>query len=278
MTPKDIVVFVEGAAGRDARLGFAAGLAERWGAHLIATFVADDLALHRHAGYAIGGGLATMIELHRQTVERTCADARAAFEAVADARAISREWRVSRNEIGEALMLHARHAGLAVVGPPLRGDEPTTVLSLSEDVIFASGRPTLLLPTNWPAERLPRRIVVGWNGSREAARAIADAMPFLTAAETVHVVVVPEDKIRGLLGADPGADISRHLARYGVDVTLAQLAGGNPGDLLLDHAARHDADLLVMGASGQSRISEFIFGGATRRILGEAAMPVLLSR
>lgn len=278
MTPKDIAVFIEGSAGRDARLGFGATLAECWDAHLIATFVSDDLALHRYAGYAIGGGLASMMEMHREAVSRAEAEARAAFEAIVANRAITHEWRLSRNEIGEALMLHARHAGLAIVGPPLRSEEATTVLSLSEDVVFASGRPSLVLPVDWPAERLPRRVVVGWNGSREAARAIADALPFLCVAEAVHLVVVPEGKIRGLLGADPGADISRHLARHGVNVTLTQLAGDDAGSLLLDHARRHDADLLVMGASGQSRISEFIFGGATRRILAQARIPVLLSR
>lgn len=278
MTPKDIVVFIEGADGRDARLGFAAALAEAWDAHLIATFVTEELALRRHAGHAIGAGLSSMMELHRQTVERACTDVRAAFEAIVANRTMTHEWRVSRDEIGEALMLHARHASLAIVGPSPTIDQPTTVLSLSEDVIFASGRPTLRLPLDWPAGRLPRRIVVGWNGSREAARAIADAMPFLTAAEAVHLVVVPEGKIRGLLGAEPGADVSRHLARHGVNVTLTQLAGGDAGSLLLDHARRHDADLLVMGASGQSRISEFIFGGATRWILAHALLPVLLSR
>jgi nucleotide-binding universal stress UspA family protein len=278
MTPKDIVVFVEGEAGRDARLGFAAALAARWNAHLIATFVAEELALRRHAGYAIGGGLSSMMEVHRQSVERACAEARTAFDTIVARHPITHEWRLSRDEIGEALMLHARHAGLAIVGPSADDEQPTTVLSLSEDVIFASGRPTLLLPRDWPADRLPRRVVVGWNGSREAARAIADAMPFLTAAEAVQLVVVPEGKIRGLLGAEPGADIARHLARHGVAVTLAQLAGEDAGSLLLDHAGRHNADLLVMGASGQSRISEFIFGGATRRILAHARIPVLLSR
>jgi len=278
MTPKDIVVFIEGEAGRDDRLKFAATLAENWGAHLIATFVADDLALHQHAGFAIGGALNSMIAMHREAVDRACTEARAAFEAIVANRTMTHEWRVSQNEIGEALMLHARHAGLAIVGPAPAASQPTTVLSLSEDVIFASGRPSLLVPVDWPEDRLPRRVVIGWNGSREAARAISDAMPFLTAADAVDLVVVPEGKIRGLLGAEPGADISRHLARHGVQVTLIQAVGDDPGGLLLDHAARVGAGLLVMGASGQSRISEFIFGGATRRILAQARIPVLLSR
>lgn len=278
MTPKDIVVFIEGTEGRDARLGFAAALAARWDAHLIATFVADQLALHRHAGYAVGGGLANMMEQHRLAVDEARAEARAAFERIVAGSGLSHEWRVSDGESGEALMLHARHADLAIVGPTLRDEQPTTVLSLSEDIVFASGRPSLLLPPDWPAARLPGRIVVGWNGSREAARAVSDAMPFLAMADAVHLVVVPEPKTRGLLGAEPGADIARHLARHGVRVTLAQLAADDAGSALLDHAGRHDADLLVMGAYGRPRISEFIFGGATRRILAQARIPVLLSR
>src|SRR3546814_6646226 len=77
----------------------------------------------------------------------------------------------------------------------------------------ASGRPSILLPPDWPAERsIPRKIAVGWNASREAARAISDAMPFLTAADEVHVVVVPEPKISRLLGQDPGARSEAHTS------------------------------------------------------------------
>lgn len=278
MRPKDIVAFLEGETDPGQRLAFAAALAERWGAHLIATFVARDFALDHHAGFAIGDGLRGMLDHHRAVEEREQAAAAAAFARVADGRAITSEWRVARNEAGEALMLHARHADLAIVGPPQPDALPTTALGLSREVIFASGRPTLLLPADWPAARLPARVLVGWNASREAARAVADAMPFLVEAEAVHLAVVPEPKIAGLLGADPGTDIARHLARHGVRVTVDRLAGADTGQALLDHAGRLDADLLVMGATGQSRISEFLFGGATRTILARAGLPILLSR
>ncbi|WP_374448965.1 universal stress protein [Stella sp.] len=272
------MVFLEGDTDAGQRLAFAAALAERWGAHLVATFVARDVALDRHAGFAIGDGLRGMLDHHRAVEERERAAAAEAFARVADGRAITSEWRGSRNETGEALMLHARHADLAIVGPPRPDEMPTTVLGPSLDVIFASGRPTLLLPADWPPARLPGRVLVGWNASREAARAVADALPFLVAAEAVHLAVVPEPKIAGLLGADPGTDIARHLARHGVPVTVDRLAGADVGQTLLDHAERVAADLLVMGASGQSRISEFLFGGATRTILARARRPILLSR
>jgi nucleotide-binding universal stress UspA family protein len=144
-------------------------------------------------------------------------------------------------------------------------------------VILASGRPSLLLPIGWPAERIGRRIVVGWNAGREATAAIAAAMPFLAGAEEVRIVVVPDARTRNLYGADPGADIAQHLARHGIAVTLDQREGEDAGAVLLECCRAVDADMLVMGAVGRSRISEFVFGGATRTVLGATDLPVLLS-
>lgn len=278
MFPKDLVVYLEEEPGRDGRLAFAAALAEKWQAHLIATFVAEQLALQPHADFAVGPGLTDMLERHRTHVAASVEGARRAFDALVARHGIGGEWRVSRDEAGEALMLHARHASLAVVGPPARQRLAATALSLSEDVIFASGRPTLLLPVDWPAERIGRRIVVGWNASREATAAIAGAMPFLVGAGQVHLVVVPDAKVRGLYGAEPGADIARHLVRNGVPVVLDQCQGAEAGAVLLERCRGIDADLLVMGAVGRPRISEFVFGGATRTVLGAAEVPILLSR
>lgn len=278
MSPKDLVVMLEEEEGRQGRLDFAAALAERWQAHLIATFVVARLDLNRHAGFAVGPGLAHMLQNYWSEVARATAETREMFDAALSRRGLTGEWRISENESPEELMLHARHASLAIVGPPSRGDRAMTTLGLSESVIVGSGRPTILLPTNWPAERMARRIVIGWNGGREATRAIGDAMPFLRSAEAVHLVVVPEAKAQGLYGAEPGADMARHLARHGVTVDLNQYDGTDAGSVLLDRCRASDADMLVIGAVGRSRIGEFIFGGATRTILGDAELPVLLSR
>ena len=276
--PKDIVVFIEADEERAGRLAYAAALAQNWQAHLIATFVANRLELTPGSGFARGGALEAMLRQHHTTTRNAATEARTLFDRIVADTGISGEWRLSDHEDGESLMLHARHASLAIVGPPLRPPRPARMLSLSEDVIFASGRPTLLLPAGWPSHRIGRRIVVGWNGSREAATSIALAMPFLTAADVVHLVVVPEARPNGLLGGDPGADMSRHLARNGVEVVLEQRPGTDAGTVLLDHARTVDADLLVMGAYGRPRISEFVFGGTTRTVLAKANTPILLSR
>lgn len=277
MLPKDLIVFLEPYPDHSQRLEFAASLARRWQAHLIATFVTQPLAFNPHAGFAVGGGISSMLAEHRANTEATLAQARDAFDRLTARRSFTSEWRVSDNESGEALMLHARHASVAILGPPARQSTVTTTLGLSERMIFASGRPCLLVPNEWPAEHIGSRIVIGWNGGREATRAIADAMPLLTAAEKVHLVVVPDARVQALYGEDPGADIAAHLARHGVPVTLEQCPGEDAGAVLLERCASVGADLLVIGAMGRPRISEFILGGATRTVLDRVDIPVLLS-
>ncbi|RYZ74727.1 MAG: universal stress protein [Lysobacteraceae bacterium] len=277
MAVKDLVVFLEPGAYASARLDYAATLARQWQAHLIATFVTQPLALVPHAGFAVGGGLADMLAEYRVRTGAELARARAGFEQLTARRSFTAEWRESDNETDEILMLHARHASLAVLGPPAAQHDRTTMLGLSERMIFACGRPCLLLPGDWPAERSPGRIVVGWNGGREATRAIADALPLLVAATAVHLVVVPDARTRALYGAEPGADMAAHLARHGVPVVLEQCPGEDAGAVLLERCAAIDADLLVIGAIGRSRISEFVLGGATRTLLARARLPLLLS-
>lgn len=278
VAPKDLVVFVDEREGSKNRIAYAAALAKRWRAHLIVTFIVPRLELNRHAGFAVGSGLSRMLDQHQGKVEQALQGVRNTFDVMVKHRSFTSEWRVSDNEIGEELMLHARHASLAIIGPSSQAGGAETALGLSERIIFASGRPTLLLPADWPAERMVRRIVIGWNASREATRAIADAMPFLVEAEAVELVVVPEARAGGPFGADPGADIARHLARNGVRIELRQCEGADAGSALLDTCRESEAELLVMGAMGRSRISEFVFGGAMRTVLETMNLPVLLSR
>lgn len=277
-TPKDLVVFLEAGQGRETRLGYAACLAKRWQAHLVATFVVRELALEPYAGYAIGAALTSMLADYAKATAASLCSARERFDALVRNRSFSAEWRVSYNEGGEALMLHARHASLAILGPPARQQGKTTRLGLSERFIFESGRPCLLVPKDWPEDRAARRIVVGWNGSREATRAIADAMPFLGSADAVHLIVVPEPRLRGAYGPDPGTDMAAHLARSGAQVILEQRAGAEAGAVLLQRCRDLDADLLVAGGRAHPHVSDLLLGGATRAIFEDVEVPLMMSR
>jgi nucleotide-binding universal stress UspA family protein len=148
-----------------------------------------------------------------------------------------------------------------------------------ESLVLTSGRPTIILPPRSTASRV-RRILVGWNGAREAVRAVADAMPLLSRAEAVEVLVVDHQRHAANHGQEPGADVARHLARHGAHVEVRRLSSGGEevGRLLLSQAAAFDADLVVMGAYGHSHLSQWVFGSVTRTVLREAALPVLISR
>lgn len=279
-TPKDIVVYLDAADCdvHEVRLQYAATLAKAWRAHLVVALVPREASYNRHSSFVRGNAVAAMYELYQERKRASVASVQAMLAEIARVHAIECEFRDCDGEIGEALMLHARHSGLAVLGSSRAADGFDSALTLSEDVIFASGVPSILVPRRWDAARPIRKIIIGWNASREAKRAISDALPLLLQAAEVHVVVVPEASVSRLLGPDPGADISRHLARYGVHVTLDNLDGSNAGKLLLSKGAEIDADLIVMGAFGQSKITEFVFGSATGTLLRNPPIPILLSR
>lgn len=171
-----------------------------------------------------------------------------------------------------SLTEHARVFDLAIV--PSYGHSETQ--SVAEALIFSSGRPVLMLPENPEGEAFGS-VVIGWDGSRGAARAVHDSMPFLRQAEAVHVVSITSDKE---LPASPSTqDLVQHLAHHGITASAhAEDAKGQDAGAALVRVTRTlGGELLVMGAYGQSKIREFVLGGATRTILTSAAVPVLLS-
>ena len=149
--------------------------------------------------------------------------------------------------------------------------------TLLHGAIFESGRPVLLLPPGRPPLRAIERIVVGFDFSREAARALKDAMPFLALARDIHIVAVEGE--RPIAAAATNTDLEKYLRAHGLTFSFhrQELLGANAGEALMLHAADIRADLLVMGAYGHSRMTEFVLGGATRGVLKHPTLPVLLS-
>jgi nucleotide-binding universal stress UspA family protein len=146
---------------------------------------------------------------------------------------------------------------------------------LAEDVLVSSGRPLLMVPYIGAVDGIGERVIVAWNASREAARAVADAMPILDGAREVEVFIASDNDIGDL----PGADIAAHLARHGIDVTVYETPANNVsiGDALLNRASETGADMIVMGGYGRSRFREFVLGGVTRHMLQHMTVPVLMS-
>ncbi len=144
---------------------------------------------------------------------------------------------------------------------------------------MGAGRPVLILPGSGEARLALDEIVIGWDGGREAARAVFDALPLLKAAKKVRVIHVGSQKDTGAKGIMPGASLTEALGRHGVTAEMQAFSteGHDTGQTLLRCADDCSAGLIVMGAYGHSRLAEFIFGGATRFVLGRLNRPVLMS-
>ncbi|ASG25281.1 universal stress protein [Nitrospirillum viridazoti] len=175
----------------------------------------------------------------------------------------------------------ARTADLTVVRTPyqpgfaLPGRAPEFV----EAALFGSGRGVFVVPEEEPARLRPLdTVLVAWTDSKEAANAVAQAMPFLKKATQVVVAMVEGDKPAEAGGTEPGADVARYLDRHGVTVELRHLREWNTvSEALFNEAKRLDAGLLVAGAYGHSRLREWVLGGVTRDILTKTPLPALLA-
>ena len=177
------------------------------------------------------------------------------------------------------MAVQAYYADLVVIARPEAAGQAPVPSGLAESLVLSSGRPIILFPPNHTASRV-RRILVGWGATREAIRAVVDALPLLARAEVVEVLIVDYEQQRERHGQKPGADIERRLSALGPQVEVQRLSSGGQaaGQLLLAQADAFGADLLGMGAYGHSTLHEWLFGGVTRTVLYAAGLPVLMSR
>lgn len=279
MSLKDLLVQVDGSAAMRARLDVALDLAQAFDAHLAALC----LVVEPYVPAVVGINLpAEVLTQQRDQAEAAAAELLERAARQAEGRGVALERRqemVMVDRLGDALARQARHADLSIVGQPDPERSGVDDALMVEAAFLASGRPALVIPYIGPRAMPPERILVAWDGSREAARALNDALPLLARAKEVALLIIDPQTLGERIGQVPGADIAAHLARHGIAVTVKTVPSGglDPGDVLLSTAADEAADLLVMGAYGHSRLRELILGGATAHILKHMTVPVLLS-
>jgi nucleotide-binding universal stress UspA family protein len=252
-------------------------LASAHGAHLVGLHVRPLLRLPGAVAPDCGGQLA---ELQDKYNEEAAMTAKGLFDEAVQRIEISAEWRDVSGDIIGIVALHARYADLAVVGQT-NADAPDAAIDrhLADHLVLDAGTPVLVVPYVGRYPSVGERVQLAWNASREATRAVADALPILTRAKLVKVLAINPNESADGHGDVPGADICLHLARHGVNAVCESIRAPDVGvgSMLLSRAADDGADLLVMGAYGRSRLRELVLGGATRHILYHMTIPVLLS-
>jgi nucleotide-binding universal stress UspA family protein len=272
MSYKTILVHLDDGARRSERLQLGLQLAADFDAHLVALFALDAARIPSYA-LAEAGPLVHEIELRRR--KEAAAAAESEFRQAQRKSAAKAEWRLSMDSALSALRLSARYADLVIAGQPEPG-EPLAV-GFAGDLVLSVGRPVLFVPYAGRFPTTGKRVLIAWNASREAARSVSDALPLLARAESVEVVAF--DPRSGEHGEVPAADIALYLARHGVKATAARQSAPEVqiGAQILSRAADTDADLIVMGGYGHSRLRELVLGGVTRSMLEVMTVPVLMS-
>lgn len=284
MQLRDLVVVLDSPSPRDAVLGVAISIAERFDAHLSGICPVDllmptklDLTLNGYRGLVALAETASQLEA---AARQKAASIEVGFRERLHRHGIRGDWRLAPVESMREITLWARTADLLVLGQPDPCRAPAAAARrLIEDTLMATGRPQLVIPFATQTETLATNVLLGWNGSREAARAAHDALLVIApgARLTILTIVPP----RAALAAEvPGAQIAEHMARHGMNVSVTQTVTGDDvsdADLLLNHAADMGADLLVVGGYGRSPTRELVLGGVTRGLLAHMTLPVLMS-
>ncbi|KPH81434.1 hypothetical protein AE618_08785 [Bosea vaviloviae] len=280
MPLRTISIFFDEKSFSQNLIDYAVGIAVQHKAHVAGIFVKPfDWPYEPHESYVRGREAIRALIEHYETQEGLAADvASARFQAAAERHGVGFEFRTLRGvDAGDEAALHSLHADLVIVGHAWPGKLPGSWSAVS--MLLGSGVPFLIVPEGWSAKTTPTNVTLAWNASRVARRAIADAMPLLSAAQSVRVVVV-NPEANPLYGAAPGADIALLLARQDINVTVQQLQtapGKSVADAISADADENGSDLIVIGAYGHSRSRELFLGGVTRSLLKSATVPLLIA-
>jgi nucleotide-binding universal stress UspA family protein len=272
---KDIVVNLNVGAKASPASDFAISVAAAFNAHLTGiTFLYDPVV-----PVSSVGDVPAEVIVTQQDYQAAVRAARERFAAASESAGVTAEpltLSASVVAVGDQFGKIARRFDLAVVDQAESGTNAVQVV-IVEAALFDAGRPVICVPFIQKEPLKLDRVMVCWDGSRAAARAIGDAMPLLQRAGRIEVVVVTKE--RGKQDQIEGADMGAHLARHGLNVEVKRIPIGDidVAPMLLSHAADAGIDFIVMGGYGHSRLREFVLGGVTRSILQSMTAPVLMS-
>ena len=274
---RDIMVHLDGSPEDEIRLEQALAIASEGRPHLIGIFtnLLPDLtvAMPMDGGAAVVQVLTELEERARQdgdAVAKRLTERLTSLQVPAELRRLDGTFGALSGKVAD----QARCADLFIATRPYGQSDTPAWPDLVEDVLFGSGRALLLVPPGRHRHGSFHKVLVAWNGSREAARALREGMDFIEqAARTVILVVDPEPD------ANPWAEVESHLLRHGVtaEVSPAESDGRRAADIILDEARAVSADLIIMGGYGHTRIRERVFGGATMDMLTESEIPILVA-
>ncbi len=276
MALKDILIHVDDSPSSPLRLKAAIKLTYACGAKLTGVYVLSKPYMPSYIGVQINPEI---LEAQAEKMKRNSEEAEVAFFDAIGSSGVKAEWRVVEDIAAEGLAIQSRYFDLAIVGQANPAEDRfIDGREMPDRLILTSGRPVLIIPYAGTFDTIGKNVLVAWDASQQASRAVHDALPLLKAADKVTVMVVnPKGGPEGT-GDLPGADISKHLSSHGVIAEADHVSSDtNPGNMLLSRVADKGIDLVVMGAYGHARWAELVLGGVTKYILEHMTVPVLMA-
>ncbi|MDQ6433069.1 universal stress protein [Mesorhizobium sp. LHD-90] len=278
MSYKTIAVILQSREDTQRVLECAVPLAQAWGAHIVAVH-AEPIPVAYSA--AVGFPDVAVIETATEAAEERTKEVEAFFTHHVKAAGVSFDWHSLRSFSGDSAYTGAtvaRSADLVVAAqrnPDWASDDAPSI----EGVLYESGRPVLVVPHSGALTASFSRILVSWNGSREAARAVFDALPLIVEAEATEIFVIDPPEDDDVISAGASA-LAAALSRHGAEVTVATeaSAGRSVDEVIRDRVAATGADLLVLGAFSHSWLRQLLFGGVTRSVLHSMSVASFMSR
>jgi nucleotide-binding universal stress UspA family protein len=276
MSWKEIVVSVKPQRIEGPYLSFAAQLAARFKARLTAVYALSDLALLKEI-FAIRDP--ELVAKRSTDAYLEAARAEEAYRAFVAREGLECDWYVGEGDPAQVMVLAGRAADLIVLEQRVPGAHESA-WHVAEEAALMTGTPAIVVPREVSHQTIGRRLLVAWNGSREAAGAVGAAMPLVDSAESIVLAVGKSEERFGTVTRRPDVTIERRLAQHNTAVERIEFAParGEEGRELLATAHRHRCDMIVMGAYGRSRVREWLLGGATRDVLAQMDLPVLFGR
>lgn len=269
---RDILVHVDHQESSERILRIAMALAQKLGAHLAALYVKNPIEYPVYADVTIPQSVFDQAEEFEQEKLKA---SKLQFEKITHGKQILVEWKQEEGRTVAKLIEQSAFCDLLLVRQTSPSNQSDIDEDVAERVVLESGRPILVIPESVTENIGLDRVVVAWNGKKEAVRAIHDAMPLLEIASKVSIVSVKTSPAEDI----PCADIAKHLARHGVNLEVEQPDQDivDVGYWLQSQLDEKKTDLVVMGAYGHSRYREMIFGGVTRHMLRNMPIPCLMS-
>ena len=275
---KNILIHLDHSSGCQNRLTTAFDLARTFDAKLNGLFVVPDYVVPSYVEAQIS------VDLITDVTEKAIARAReklAEYQKLADDAGVSMESQVVEGQVIPILREHSKYADLLLLGQDQPDDPDNASYGLADALLFEGGCACIVVPHSGKLAAPGKRVLLTWNASRESARALREAMPFLTRAESVVVLSSePDDGSDDIARGHPHAqELLRLLESHGIDAVSSGISDPDisASDAIIGQAADMNADLVVMGAYGHARLREIILGGVTRDLLKQSTVPLLLA-